>query len=164
MQRARFLLFAASLVLLGVPSHAATISNKLALGVTYGGGLVHWGFARKWALEFHGMQGEATGTDGTIKSTVFGLRMMRYFRAPSRLRFYAGLEGASTHSTSDRTEYDTSGFAAGAFGGTEIYLLRRLSVGVDIGPYLLSTNVRRSQTTDGDVTIVINSFMNFYFL
>ena len=56
------------------------------------------------------------------------------------------------------------GFATGAFGGIEIYLLRMLSLGVDAGPYLLSTRVRGTDTRDGEVVMVANTFMNFYFL
>jgi hypothetical protein len=29
---------------------------------------------------------------------------------------------------------------------------------------MLTSQVRQSETTDGDVAIVINTFMNFYFL
>jgi hypothetical protein len=75
-----------------------------------------------------------------------------------------GLEGAATRSSSSSNDYKTTGFALGGFAGTELYLLKRLSIGVDVGPYMLTSQVRQSETTDGDVAIVINTFMNFYFL
>lgn len=146
-------------------SRAADFRNKLALGATYGGAQIHWGFAKKWALEARGLKGEQTSTEGTLTSTVYSLRGYRYFRAPSRLRFYMGLEGASTHSKSNGfNAYETTGFAAGGFGGSEIYLMRRLSVGVDVGPYLISSSVRRTDTAESEFSIVINAYLNFYFL
>lgn len=160
----RFLLILC--VWLGFPlvSNAAELPHKLALGVTNVGVQVHWGFADKWALEARGLKGEENSSEGTISSTVYGLRGYRYFRAPSRVRFYFGAEGAATYSHTDRYDYKTTGFAAGGFFGSEIYLMKRLSVGVDAGPYFLSSKVKDSNTSDSEVYIVINSFMNFYFL
>ena len=80
------------------------------------------------------------------------------------MRFFLGLEGASTRSTTYDSTYETSGWAAGSFGGTEIYLMKRLSIGLDAGPYYLASEVHGSDVKNGEVTIVINSFMNFYFL
>jgi hypothetical protein len=160
----RTLLFSCWFTLMACSSYAADAFNKLAVGVTYKGGQVHWGFAKKWAVELRAVKAEQASSAGTVTSSAVGLRGIRYFRAPSRLRFYTGLEGASTQSDSSTDNYKTSGFAIGGFAGSEIYLLKRLSVGVDIGPYFLSSEVRRSDTSDGEVYIVINSFMNFYFL
>ncbi len=146
-------------------AQADDMPHRWAVGTTYIGGQLHWGFAERWALELRALKDEkADPSAGTMEASVYGLRGYRYFRKPSRLRFYAGIEGATTHSKSNLNAYTTSGFAIGGFGGTEIYLIKRLSVGIDVGPYLLTTKVHNSQTDDSEVAIVINSFMNFYFL
>lgn len=147
------------------PVMAAPVPHTLAIGTTYIGGQVHWGFAKKYALELRGLRNKEESTEeGTITGTVIGLRGYRYFRPPSRVRFFIGVEGATTRSYSSSYDYKTSGFAFGAFSGTELYLLKHLSVGVDVGPYLLTSRVQNSSTQDGEMFIVVNSFMNFYFL
>jgi hypothetical protein len=159
--------FSFLLLLLSLLLHvcqAEEVPHKLAVGTTYIGAQLHWGFAEKWAVEARVLTGEAQSSVGNVTSTAAGLRGYRYFRRPSRIRFFMGLEAASTRSYSKQYDYETSGVAFGVFGGTELYLLRRLSVGVDVGPYLLSSKVRNSNTGDANVSIVINSFMNFYFL
>jgi hypothetical protein len=143
---------------------AASVPHKLAVGTTYIGGQLHWGFAQKWALEFRGLKSKQTTDQETVTAYAYGARGYRYFRSPSRVRFFMGLEGAATRSSSSSNDYKTTGFALGGFAGTELYLLKRLSIGVDVGPYMLTSQVRQSETTDGDVAIVINTFMNFYFL
>lgn len=151
--------------LVTMPAKAEQYPHKLAVGTTYIGAQLHWGFAEKWALEFRALTGEADSTtEGTVTGKAYGVRAYRYLRRPSRVRFFFGGEVASTYSRSSTYDYETSGLALGGFGGTEIYLLKRLSVGLDVGPYLLSTKVRGGNTEEGEVTFVINSFMNFYFL
>lgn len=155
------------LIAFGAPLCGASTPYKLAIGTTYIGGQVHWGFAKKWALEMRSLKSEDEGQEGTVMAEVFGARGYYYFRAPSRVRFFVGLEAASTKCTSSQYNFQTKGVAFGGFTGTELYLLRRLSVGVDVGPYFLSSKVERSQynsSNDGEMTFVINTFMNFYFL
>jgi hypothetical protein len=158
------LFFLCALVASGSAFCQGVVSHKLALGAAYGGGQIHWGLAKKWAMELRGLKGKQTGNEGEVSSTVIGVRGYRYFRPPSRIRFYLGLEAASTRGKAPVNNYQTTGVAIGGFAGTEIYLMKRLSVGVDIGPYSISTRVRRSATSDQELYIVINSFMNFYFL
>lgn len=143
----------------------ADVPHKLAVGTTYIGGQIHWGFANRWALELRALKGEKTSTNtGTVTGNAYGMRGYWYFRRPSRVRFFTGLEAAATRSTSESYNYKSTGMAFGGFAGTEIYLLKRFSIGVDVGPYFLSTKVRNTDTSDGETTFVINSFMNFYFL
>lgn len=149
------------------PLRAASVPYKLAIGTTYIGGQLHWGFARKWAFELRNLKSREEGAEGTVTAKVLGARGYYYFRAPSRARFYMGLEAASTESSTSEYYFQTKGTAFGCFTGTELYLLRRLSVGVDVGPYFLSSKVQRtpySPGNDGDMYFVINTFMNFYFL
>jgi hypothetical protein len=142
---------------------AAPVHNKLALGVPVAGAQIHWGFASKWALEARFLQGKAESETDEIKSNVFGLRLYRYLNRPLRWRFFWGLEVAKTDSQSDTSTYETTGTALGGFIGTEFYLARRLSVGMDVGPYAISSETRGG-TTDSEIDTVINAFMNFYLL
>lgn len=162
----RFVLLAFVLISCSPSAQADSVPHKLAIGTTYIGGQVHWGFAKKWAVEVRSLKSEDKGQEGTVKAEAVGARGYYYFRPPSRVRFFMGLEGASTKSFSSQYNFQTSGTAFGAFMGTELYLMRRLSVGVDVGPYILSSKVKdaRINNGDGDMYFVINSFMNFYFL
>ena len=147
------------------PCRAADVPHRLAAGTTYIGGQLHWGFSERWAVEVRALTGEKdTTTMGTVTGSAYGLRGYWYFRRPSRVRFFTGVEAATTRSTSDLHNYKSTGMAFGGFAGTELYLLKRLSVGVDVGPYYLTTKVRNTATTDGETAFVVNSFMNFYFL
>ncbi len=150
--------------LLSRPVWSADIPHRLALGTTVIGGQVHWGFADRWAVEARVLTGKEESQAGTVTGAAYGLRGYWYFRKPSRVRFFLGGEVAATRSYSQRYDYETNGMAYGAFGGSELYLLKRLSVGVDMGPYLLTTRVRDSETRNGEIVSVINTFMNFYFL
>jgi hypothetical protein len=159
--------FILAILLLVLPhvGQAGEVPHKLAVGATVVGAQVHWGFAKRWAVELRALKDETTSeTSGEVTAYAYGVRGYRYFRRPSRLRFFMGVEAAATRSYSSLYEYETTGYAFGGFGGAEIYLLRRLSVGVDAGPYFLSSEVRRSNTSEGETAIVVNSFMNFYFL
>jgi hypothetical protein len=158
-----------ALLLLCASMQAADMPHTLALGATVVGAQLHWGFASKWALEVRALrdQEKEESDTGTITAYATGLRAYRYFRpatAGHRTRIYMGLEAASTRSTSDNNDYKTSGFAFGGFGGAEIYLLRRLSLGLDMGPYVISSKVRGGNTSSGEMSVVVNTYMNFYLL
>ncbi len=162
---AGFLIIAA---FLAIPCSAQAESvepyHELSLGATYIGAHIHLGFGSRWAAEARTVSGHADSTSGRITANSYGLRAYRYFRAPSRIRFFLGAEGALTTSSARQNNYKTNGTAFGAFAGTEIYATRRLSIGLDAGPYFLVTKVRNTSTSETGVEFVVNSSLNFYFL
>ncbi|MFN0118153.1 MAG: hypothetical protein ACKVQC_07695 [Elusimicrobiota bacterium] len=166
--RRAFLSLLGSLLLFSF-AHSEEVPHTLALGATVIGAQLHWGFSRKSALEIRMLKHKENNdtTENTLTAYAYGLRTYRYFKpimAGKRTRLYMGLEAASTRSTSSTYDYKTTGFALGGFGGTEIYVLRRLSLGFDLGPYVVSSKVRGSDTSSGEILVVVNTYMNFYFL
>jgi hypothetical protein len=106
----RFLLLLGAWIFGPALGRADDVPHKLAVGVTYLGGQLHWGFAPKWALELRLLHGdEVSSTAGTVSATAFGLRGYRYFSAPRRARIFVGLEGAATRSYANTYDYETTG-------------------------------------------------------
>lgn len=56
-----------------------------------------------------------------------------------------------------------SGFALGAFGGLETFLLNRLSLQIDIGPAYIRVSDSATSLSSGGLQFVINSGVNYYF-
>ena len=136
--------------------------HRLALGISYLGGQMRWNFSPNWAAEYQFQTGKASSDFGDVTANVFGVRAYRFFKPQSRTRFYVGPEVAFTHASAHNSSYSTSGFVVGGFGGFDYYLSRRLSVGFDIGPYLISLKERTTGMTQTNLDFVVNTTLNVH--
>ncbi len=138
------------------------LRRKLAIGFAYTGGLARYGFLKQWSAEFHYLIGSADSDDGTVRSNVIGARGFRHFRTDKKFQPYAGVGADFINAKSDTIK--TSGYMGGAFGGVEYYILPRLTIGLDIGPYYLSLKDKDSSETESGLDFILNTFLNFYIL
>ena len=142
------------------PGSEPEFKRTLALGFAYTGGLVRWGFKRTWAVEAHYLFGSADSNDGDVSSDLIGLRGYRHFRVNKALQFFAGPEMG--YVTAKSSSLKTRGYFGGAFAGLEYYILSRLSVGFDVGPYYTYLREKSTGISDSGVDFVVNTFLNFY--
>ncbi len=144
------------------PSGPPTPRERLSIGVNYTGGQVRWRLSTRWAAEGRMQFGSADSNYGKVHSQIFGLRGYRFFPFRERMTWYAGGEAAYVKADTDSSSYNTSGFAFGTFGGLEYRVLPRVSVGVDIGPYVISLKEKQTGLTSTGLDFVINTALNFY--
>ena len=151
-----------------LPVQAASDSNqppgfkrKLGVGLAYTGGLLRYGFKKHWSLEGHYLIGKASSNDGDVSSSAVGLRVYRHFRLEEKLQCYAGADASYLSATSNNFK-SSAGFGGGGFGGLEYYILPRLSVGLDLGPYFITMNKNNGVDSESGVDFVLNTFLNFY--
>ena len=135
-------------------------NRTLGVGVAYMGGLFRWGFKKHWSLEGHALFGSADSNDGNVSSMVMGARGYRHFRTDRRLQLFAGVE--ADYVTAKSQNLKSSGYLAGAFGGVEYYILPRLSIGLDLGPYYLSLKEKDLAVSESGLDFILNTFLNFY--
>ena len=133
--------------------------RTLGVGVAYTGGLIRYGFKKTWAAELHVLTGGNDSNDGNVSSLVVGARGYRHFRTDQRLQLFCGIEADSANAESSTLQ--ASGFLAGGFGGLEYYVLPRLSLGIDLGPYYVNLK-ENGGTSDSGVDFILNTFLNFY--
>jgi hypothetical protein len=167
------------LVLLLASSSAAAETaepRRLALGTTGMGGLLRLHATPEWAGEFRFQAGSATSNEGDVRATVFSLRVYRFSSERYRCRFYAGAEGAyAKTSLSQQTNGPgvspllkasgfgaTSGYAAGAFGGLEYKILRRVFLDLDAGPYVIDLKESSTGTSGSSWDFVANAAIGIY--
>ncbi len=131
--------------------------ERLALGINYTGGQLRWNFSPQWAAEVRYQQGQASSNYGDVKAVVFGLRGYRTSHPASRLPFYWGSEVAVTNAKPETSGYSTNGFAAGAFAGMRYRASRRISLDIDLGPYVISQTETNTHTTATNLDFVLNT-------
>ncbi len=138
--------------------------ERLGIGLNYTGGQVRWRLSSRWAMEGRVQFGSADSDFGRVRSNVFGLRAYRFlpFGQHERISWYLGGEGAYAKASSNSYNYSTTGFAFGGFGGLEYRLLSRLSVGADIGPYVISLKEQQTGLTSTGLDFVVNTALIFY--
>ncbi len=135
--------------------------RKLGIGFAYTGGLIRYGFKKHWSLEGHYLIGKASSNDGDVHSTAMGLRAYRHFRLDKRLQWYAGADASYLSAKSDHFK-SSFGLGAGGFGGMEYYILPRLSIGFDLGPYYIKITQNQYGGSESGLEFILNSFLNFY--
>ena len=153
--------------------------RRLAIGVNDLGGQLRIHFTPEWAAEARFMTGSASSNEGGVHSMVFGLRLYRFSQEHRRCRLYLGLEGDRAQTsirgqgsapnssptggiTTAQNFGNTSGFAAGGFGGVELRLSRRVAVDFDMGPYLISLKEQVSGVSGSNWDFVVNTAVNLY--
>ncbi len=144
------------------PSGPALPRNRLAVGLNYTGGQVRYYLSPRWAAEGRMQFGKADSNYGQVHSQVFGLRGYRFFPFRDHITWYAGGEAAYAKTDTDSSNYKTTGFAIGAFGGLEYRVLPRLGVSADIGPYVISLKEKQTGLSNTGLDFVMNTALNFY--
>jgi hypothetical protein len=158
---------------------AAQTPDRLALGINNMGGQIRLHLNPDWATEARFMTGSASSNAGNISALVFGLRGYRFFTAHHRFRLYLGLEGdfaqTSIRSVSENSGVngnggisspsgfgDTTGYDAGAFGGIEFRVFRRVAIDFDMGPYLINLKEKVTSTAGSSWDFVANTAVIIY--
>ncbi len=149
--------------LLDAPDHtfvnapAPVSTHRMALGINYTGAQFRWNFRSRWAVEGRYQQGSATSDYGNVKSKVFGVRAYRFFRTERRFPLYIAPEIARATATPERSDYRVDGFAAGVAGGMEYHVTPRISLDVDIGPYVIALHEKKTQVSQSSLDFVLNT-------
>jgi len=159
-----------------VAPETPALPRRLSFGINDLGTQLRWHLTPRWATEMRFLTGSADSDVGTVRANVFGLRGYRFFSERHRFRFYAGLEAAYVH-TSIRSFNngnnpnsitniagfgETSGYAAGGFGGVEFRLGRRIAIDADLGPYMIGLQEKVTRASDASLDFVLNSAINVY--
>ena len=155
---------------------ATPARDHLSIGENYLGGQLRYYFTRRWASEFRFLMGKASSDQGTVKATVFGLRAYRFFDEHYHCKFYLGAEGDSVRTsiqslnTGSTTNPiintpgfgNTTGFAAGTFGGIEFRPFKRISIDLDAGPYVFGLKEQVTGVSNSTWDFVIDTAINVY--
>lgn len=136
--------------------------SRFALGLNYIGGQLRYNLDSRWAGELRYLTGSEDAATGKVTSDVFGLRSYRFFRESTYHRFFLGAEAALVNSDQKNTSYKVSGPAVGAFGGLEWHIGRKFSLGLDIGPYLLSLKEKKTKVSETSLEFIANTYFIFY--
>lgn len=135
---------------------------RMALGVNYTGGQIGIRSGRgMWEARYQ--TGQNSTEDGPVRADVVGLRYYRHAgKTQWGVRPYMGFEGDWIRATDHAGLQEGSGYAAGGFFGVEWWLGRRLSIGTDVGAYMVNVGERETKATDGGLDFIINSFVRFH--
>ena len=135
-----------------------TIPNEhLLVGLNYTGGQVRWKFSSRWAVEGRYQQGKTSSNYGDVKSQVAGLRLYRYFQRTNQFALYAGPDFDHAEAKTETSNFKTTGFVAGAFGGAQYRITPWLSIDADIGPYVISLKEQQTNLSSTNLDFVLNS-------
>jgi hypothetical protein len=141
------------------PPEKTEFRRSWGVGLGMIGPLVRKGFKKDYSLEGHYFFGE-TGDDDLSAHVFFGMRGYRHFRTDRRLQLFAGLE--ADYVLGETRIQKSTGYLTGGFAGIEYYLTRRLSLGLDLGPYYVWLKEKDFGNSGGGVDFVLNTFLNFY--
>lgn len=143
-------------------SQPRDFSPHVGVGLTTLGGQVRAIFHDKWAAEIRYLTGSEGSDLGEVRAHLYGLRGYRFFSLRGRTQYYLGAEAAFYNASNSSRVYETEGRAAGGFAGMERALWSRWRVGVDVGPYVLSTEEKVTKVSDTNIDFVLNAYLLFY--
>jgi len=160
------------LVLSGAPREP----RKLSIGINDLGGQLRFHLFGNWAAEARYLMGSSSSDVGTVKAMVVGLRGYRFFPEHHRFRLYCGLEGdhvqtslgsvnngGNPSSVANVSGFgETTGYAAGAFGGVEYRLGRRIAFDLDAGPYMIGLQEKVTNVSGSTLDFVVDTAINVY--
>ncbi len=130
---------------------------RWGVGVNYTGAQIRYNLSSHWAAEGRYQQGKASSNYGDVTSRVFGLRGYRTPHPEKHLPFYYGGELAYARAEPETSVYKTVGFATGAFGGFEYHLTRRMSLTLDLGPYIIALTETHTHTQATNLDFILNT-------
>ena len=145
------------LLLLSVAAHCAE-RESISLGINSLGGQMRYLFAPAWAAEAR----YTTGSAAQVRAHTFGLRGYRLFKTGKIIKPYLGAEVAYATASQRSTGYQARGQAVGCIGGIEYRMSKRLSIGLDIGPYVLMLRSGNTGRSDTSLNFVGNCQVNIY--
>jgi hypothetical protein len=128
-------------------------NRKCGIGVNYLGVGLKYFLSKKVGLEWK------TQFDAGIILT--GVRGYFYVRDLWKFLFFAGIETDYVLFKTDKITGD--GFVYGIFIGSEYFLLKRVSIQLDIGPYGISLRDRNTGIMLSSMDYVVNFGINWYF-
>jgi len=149
----------------------ASTQRRLAVGINDMGGQVRLHFNPHWAAELRFQTGTASSDAGTVGSLTAGMRIYRFSQEHRRCRFYGGFEGDYAQTTLRSVNSNialgsgfgnTSGYAAGGFGGMEYRIVKRLYLDLDMGPYFISLKEKLTGVSETTPDVVVNAALCFY--
>lgn len=146
----------------GAPTRTLRPRRHLAIGLDYTGAHLRWMFSTHWAGEFRYQRGKADSNYGDVTADVVGIRLYRFFRTRGRMPLYVGGEVAHASAKSENSHFRTEGMAAGGFGGIEYLLAKRVSISMDVGPYVVSLNEKETNMSQTSLDFVINTAIHWY--
>ena len=142
-------------------SAPSPFKRRLSLGLGYTGALIRYRIKSRWSLEGHYLVGKTSSDDGDVSSRAIGLRALRHFHPERNLQWYVGADASFLSAESDHFK-SSSGFGAGGFGGLEHYVLPRLSITLDAGPYYIQITQRSGGDSDSGIDFVLHTSLNFH--
>jgi len=139
-------------------------AQRLSIGVNYTGGQLRYRLTSRWAAEGRMQFGSADSDYGRVRSQVFGVRLYRF--APlnvwEKASWYVAGEADYAKADANNSSYATKGFAAGAAGGLELRIAKRISIDADIGPYVISLKETQTNVSSTGMDFVVNTALNIY--
>ncbi len=129
---------------------------QAAFGFNYPGANIKIFLSGGFAAELKGQYMNKVG--------VGGLRLYFYNGAPKkgdRLKFFWGAEFDAITFKGKLSK--GIGLAAEAFAGTEVFILKNVSLQADIGPAYISVKDHATALNSNGLAFVVNSGINFYF-
>lgn len=129
---------------------------QAAFGFNYPGANIKVFLSGGFAAELKGQYMNKVG--------VGGLRLYFYNGAPKKgdqLKFFWGVELDAITFKGKLSK--GTGVAAEAFAGTEVFILKNVSLQADIGPAYINAKDRATSLNSNGLAFVVNSGINFYF-
>lgn len=131
--------------------------HRMGLGVNYQGAQLRWNLSRRWSVEARYQGGKAGSNYGDVTAQVEGLRLYRFFHERNRFSLYVAPEVAHVSAKPVSSSYKTDGFAAGVVGGFDYRMAKRLSLAIDLGPYVISLKESQTKLTQTNLDFVLNT-------
>jgi hypothetical protein len=135
---------------------------RMALGINYTG--IQIGVRTGHGMwEGHYQAGQNISESETVRADVVGLRYYRHAgKTQWGMRPYMGFEGDWIRATDHVGRQEGTGYAAGGFLGVEWWLGHRLSIGTDVGAYMVNVIERETKAADGGLDFIANSFVRLH--
>jgi len=140
-------------------------AGRLGIGLNFPGIDARWFVGDKMAVEAK-FQYEPT-------AMAVGPRLYYYLTPMANLFPYFGLEGAYVMNSTDKAKdsgyiagdqtLKSTGFAAGGFMGTEIYVYNDISLQFDFGPVYVALANKDETLESGGIDFMINFGLTYYF-
>lgn len=137
---------------LAFPVRGEDLKGKIGLGLNFPGAQLNYGLTEKWLAEARTQFG----------SGIFLIGVRGYYRFPlanKKIIPYLGAQGDFISFKGEKTS--GIGFGTLPFAGIEYFIIPRLSVSLDLGPYW-SMLFGSGENVSG-ASLVINTGLTFYF-
>lgn len=138
-------------------------NRGLGVGINSGGGQLDWRRGEKWMLEARAQRGRDASGASQSRSSVFGLRAYRFYHPIGPLSPYLGAQGSYLEVTQSSGKYKASGSSLGAFCGMALRFNHHVSLGFDLGPYLISLKEKTMRVDQDGFEFVGDAALIYFF-